>query len=115
MPSDPTKPIGTRTLINAVQAGETLASFPEGRLTVTGSMMKIYDGASLIADKSGAMVVPVRIEGLEQTPFTRLSRAQAPRRLRPHVRVTMLEPKRITIPPELKGKRRRQAAGAALY
>lgn len=115
VPLDPTKPLATRTLINAVRAGQSLVIFPEGRLTVTGSLMKVYDGAGLIADKSDAMVVPVRLDGLEATPFTRLSRAQVRRRWFPKVTVTILEPVKLTVPPELKGKARRQAAGAALY
>src|SRR5262249_2577907 len=115
VPLDPTKPLSTRTLINAVKAGDTLVIFPEGRLTVTGSLMKVYDGAGLIADKSAAMVVPVRLDGLEATPFTRLSGAQVRRRWFPKVTVTVLEPVSLTVAPELKGKARRQAAGAALY
>src|SRR5215510_10623321 len=115
VPLDPTKPLATRTLINAVKAGETLVIFPEGRITVTGSLMKVYDGAGLIADKSDATVVPVRIDGLEATPFTRLSPEQVRRRWFPKVTVTVLEPVKLTVPPELKGKARRQAAGAALY
>jgi len=115
VPLDPTKPLSTRTLINAVKAGDSLVIFPEGRLTVTGSLMKVYDGAGLIADKADVMVVPVRIDGLEATPFTRLSREQVRRRWFPKVTVTVLEPVKLTVPPELKGKARRQAAGAALY
>ena len=101
------RPLATRTLINAVKAGEPLVIFPEGRLTVTGSLMKVYDGAGLIADKSDAMVVPVRIDGLEATPFTRLSRAQVRRRWFPKVTVTVLEPVKLAVPPALKGKARR--------
>ena len=115
MPLDPAKPMATRTLINAVKGGETLIIFPEGRLTVTGSLMKVYDGAGLIADKTDAMVLPVKIEGLERTFFSRLSREQVRRRWWPKVTVTMLEPVRLTIDPALKGRNRRQAAGAALY
>ena len=115
MPLDPTKPLGTRTLINAVKAGETLIIFPEGRLTVTGSLMKVYDGAGLIADKTGAMVVPVKIDGLEQTIFSRLSQRQVRRRWWPKVTVTVMPPLRLTVDPALKGKARRLAAGAELY
>ncbi|MGH6767496.1 MAG: acyl-[ACP]--phospholipid O-acyltransferase, partial [Xanthobacteraceae bacterium] len=115
LPLDPTKPMAVRTLIEAVRAGDALIIFPEGRITVTGSLMKVYDGAAMIADKADADVVPVRIEGLEQTPFSRLSKGQVRRKWFPKVKVTVLEPVKLTVDPALKGKRRRQAAGAALY
>jgi acyl-[acyl-carrier-protein]-phospholipid O-acyltransferase/long-chain-fatty-acid--[acyl-carrier-protein] ligase len=92
-----------------------LVIFPEGRITLTGTLMKIYDGAAMIADKSDAMVVPVRIEGPEQTVFSRLRSTQVRRRWFPKIKVTILEPVKMNVNPELKGRRRRQAAGAALY
>ena len=115
MPLDPSRPLATRSLINAVKNGESLVIFPEGRLTVTGSLMKVYDGVGMIAEKSGVPIVPVRIEGLEATIFSRLTREQVRRRWFPKVRVTVLDPVSLTVPDELKGKPRRQAAGAALY
>ncbi len=115
MPLDPTRPLATRTLINSVKAGNPLIIFPEGRITVTGSLMKVYDGAAMIADKSDAMLVPVRIKGLEKTHFSRLGRSQVRRSLFPKVTVTILEPLRLDVDPALRGKRRRLAAGALLY
>jgi acyl-[acyl-carrier-protein]-phospholipid O-acyltransferase/long-chain-fatty-acid--[acyl-carrier-protein] ligase len=115
MPLDPSKPMATRTLINAVKAGEPLVIFPEGRITVTGSLMKVYDGVGLIADKSDALVVPVKIDGLEATPFSRLSRSQVHRRWFPKVTITVLPPVKLAVAEDLKGRHRRQAAGAALY
>jgi acyl-[acyl-carrier-protein]-phospholipid O-acyltransferase/long-chain-fatty-acid--[acyl-carrier-protein] ligase len=115
MPLDPARPLATRKLIQAVRNDDSLVIFPEGRITVTGQLMKVYDGAALIAEKSGAMVVPVRIEGLEATIFSRLSRAQVRRRWFPKVKVTILEPIRLAVDDALKGKARRQAAGAMLY
>jgi acyl-[acyl-carrier-protein]-phospholipid O-acyltransferase / long-chain-fatty-acid--[acyl-carrier-protein] ligase len=115
LPLDPMKPMAVRTLIDAVKGGNALIIFPEGRITVTGSLMKVYDGAAMIADKADAEIVPVRIEGLEQTPFSRLSKGQVRRKWLPKVKVTVLEPVKLTVDPALKGRWRRQAAGAALY
>jgi len=115
MALDPLRPFSVRDLINAVRDGNTMVIFPEGRITVTGSLMKVYDGAAMIADKSGAMVVPVRIDGPEATYFSRLKDSQVRRRLFPKITVTVLDPVKLEVDPELKGRKRRQAAGAALY
>ncbi len=114
LPLDPTKPLATRSLLQAVKAGETLVIFPEGRLTRTGSLMKVYDGAGLIAEKSGVPVVPMRIQGVEATSFSYLTNTQVRRRLFDRITVTILEPERLVVPEALRGKARRQAAGAAL-
>jgi len=115
MALDPLKPMALRTIINAVREGNMLVIFPEGRITLTGSLMKIYDGAAMIADKSDAMVVPVRIEGPERTMFSRLRKTQVRRRLFPKIKVTILEPVKMSVDPALVGRKRRLAAGAALY
>jgi acyl-[acyl-carrier-protein]-phospholipid O-acyltransferase/long-chain-fatty-acid--[acyl-carrier-protein] ligase len=115
MALDPLKPFSLRAIINAVRDGEMLVIFPEGRITVTGSLMKIYDGAAMIADKSEAMVVPVHIDGPEATIFSRLKRSQVRRRWFPKITVNVLEPVKLKVDEALKGRKRRQAAGAALY
>ena len=115
MALDPLKPMALRTVINAVREGNMLVIFPEGRITLTGSLMKVYDGAAMIADKSDAMVVPVRIEGPEKTIFSRLTDAQVRRRWFPKIKVTILEPVKLNVDRTLVGRKRRLAAGAALY
>lgn len=114
-PLDPTKPLATRHLIRQVEAGNSLVIFPEGRITVTGALMRVYDGAAMVADKTGAMIVPVKIEGLEKSYFSRLNAMQVVRRLFPKVKVKILPPVKLEMDPELKGRKRRQAAGAQLY
>ena len=113
-PLDPTRPLATRTLIQAVQGGETLVIFPEGRITRTGSLMKVYDGAGLIAERSGVPVVPMRIEGPEATPFSYLTPEQVRPRLFKPITVTILPPERPVVDQSLRGRARRQASGAAL-
>ncbi|MCB1827277.1 MAG: acyl-[ACP]--phospholipid O-acyltransferase, partial [Coxiellaceae bacterium] len=111
---DPTKPMSTKSLIKAVKNGKTVMIFPEGRITVTGSLMKIYEGPGLIADKTGAQVVPIRIEGAQYTPFSRL-RGMVKLRWFPKIRLTILPPRTFTIPDDIRGRRRRAYISEQLY
>jgi acyl-[acyl-carrier-protein]-phospholipid O-acyltransferase/long-chain-fatty-acid--[acyl-carrier-protein] ligase len=111
---EPTRPLATRTLVNALKAGEMIVIFPEGRITITGGLMKAYDGAAMIADRADAWVVPARIEGAERTALGYLRPTQIRKALFPRIKVTFLPPRKLTVDPALKGKVRRQAAGLAL-
>ena len=115
LPVDPTHPMAVKTLVARVREGKPLVIFPEGRITVTGALMKVYDGPAMIADKADAAIVPVRIEGAEQTPFSRLNKLQIRRRWFPRIRVTFMEPRRLAIAEGITGRDRRGAAGNALY
>ncbi len=111
---DPTRPIAARGLVNTLKSGQTIVIFPEGRITVTGGLMKTYDGTAMIAEKADAWIVPVRIDGPERSPLGYLRATQIKKTLFPKTTVTILKPRKIEVPNELKGKLRRQAAGAKL-
>jgi acyl-[acyl-carrier-protein]-phospholipid O-acyltransferase / long-chain-fatty-acid--[acyl-carrier-protein] ligase len=114
-PMEPSRPMAAKSLIKAIREGSRCVIFPEGRLNVTGgALMKVYDGPAMIADKSEAMVLPVRLDGVEFTPFSRLA-GRLRRRWFPKVTITILPPRKLAVPSELRGRARRHRAGAALY
>ena len=111
---DPTKPLAMRGLVNAVKDGQTIVIFPEGRITTTGSLMKVYDGTAMIADRADAWIVPVRIDGAERSPWSYLRPTQIKKTRFPKVTITFLPPVKLKVDPALRGKQRRQAAGLML-
>ncbi|MFI5014447.1 MAG: acyl-[ACP]--phospholipid O-acyltransferase [Hyphomicrobiales bacterium] len=111
---DPTRPLAARTLVHTVAAGEPIVIFPEGRLTVTGGLMKVYDGAAMIADKADAVIVPIRIEGADRSPFSYLRRTQTRKVWFPKITVSILPAQKLAFDQTLRGRVRRLAAGAAL-
>ncbi|HET6521231.1 MAG TPA: acyl-[ACP]--phospholipid O-acyltransferase, partial [Geminicoccaceae bacterium] len=114
-PIDPGNPFAAKSLIARLREGRHVVIFPEGRITVTGSLMKVYDGTAMIADRAGAAVVPIHLEGPQHTPFARL-----PKRLRRRgwfapIRLRAFPAARLAVPADLRGAARRRAAGEALY
>lgn len=113
-PVDPTNPMSAKAMVRAVKEGNTLVIFPEGRITVTGALMKIFDGPGMVADKADAPIIPVRIDGAQ---FSRFSRLRGKIRLRsfPKIELTILPPRRFNIEGEMTARARRAIAGRRLY
>ncbi len=111
---DSTNPMSTRLLIDRIRKGNKVVIFPEGRLTITGSLMKIYEGPSMVASKSGAQLLPIIISGAQYSPFSRL-RGKVRIRWFPKITLTMMAPIQLDIPQHLRGRKKRQAAGNQLY
>lgn len=112
-PLDPVNPLSIKSLINYVKDDNKAIIFPEGRITVTGTLMKIYDGPGMVADKADAMVVPVRIDGALYTPFSHM-RGRVPLRWFPRITLTILPAQKIHPSVEIRGRARRQHAGKKL-
>jgi len=112
---DPAHPLSLKDLIHHMlnQDDSKTVIFPEGRLTETGSLMKIYDGPGMVADKSGAAVLPIRIEGTHFTHFSKMAGIFR-MRLAPKITMTILPSVYVDVPPNLKGKKRRQFCGQVL-
>ncbi|MDE1153203.1 MAG: acyl-[ACP]--phospholipid O-acyltransferase [Micavibrio sp.] len=113
-PVDPTNPMALKGLVDVVKSGKVGMIFPEGRITVTGSLMKVYEGPGLIADKAQAKVLPIRIDGAQFTRFSRL-KGKVMIRAFPKITITLLPPRDFVLPEGVFGRKRRQLAAAQLY
>jgi acyl-[acyl-carrier-protein]-phospholipid O-acyltransferase / long-chain-fatty-acid--[acyl-carrier-protein] ligase len=115
---DTANPIAMKKVIKLLESGENVVVFPEGRVTATGEIQKVYDGPGFIAGKAGATVLPVRIDGAAESYFGRLSRHQL-KRLFPQVTLTVLPTTNIVMPKATNrsfptGKQRRRIAGEGM-
>jgi len=110
---DPTSPLAMKHVIKLLESGQPVVIFPEGRITLTGSLMKVYDGPGFVAAKTGAMILLVRIEGAAHSYFSRFNQSHT-KKLFPKVNISVLPVRRIAMPHANDAKTRRQLAGDAM-
>ena len=76
---EPNNPMAIKSLIEEAKKDQTVAIFPEGRTSMTGSLMKIYEGPGMIADKANATILPIRVEGTQFTRFAKVRKLMCSR------------------------------------
>ncbi|MBN6186808.1 AMP-binding protein [Aneurinibacillus sp. BA2021] len=97
---DPLNPLSVRQMIRLVQQGTPLVIFPEGRITRTGGLMKIYSGMGYIALKTKARIYPITLEGPERSKLSYLQ-DKMNTKMFPEIKVRVGEPYRVQADSEL--------------
>ncbi len=68
---DSMSPYSLKGVIEKINQGTPLLIFPEGRITRTGGIMKIYEGTGFAAYKTGAEILPVNLKNTFSTIFSK--------------------------------------------
>jgi acyl-[acyl-carrier-protein]-phospholipid O-acyltransferase/long-chain-fatty-acid--[acyl-carrier-protein] ligase len=68
-PVDTSSSYAVRDMSAFLEKGGKLVLFPEGRLSRTGGLMKVYDGISFLLQRSGARVITAYLRGANRTPW----------------------------------------------
>lgn len=112
-PVDPANPLALKSIVRLLEEGKSIVIFPEGRITVTGGLMKIYDGAAFAAARASADVVAVHLYG---PGYSRLSYLQGrhPRKLFPQITMHFLPACQIAMPECSNARERRRLLGGKM-
>lgn len=70
---DPFNPYSLKRIVAVVKEGRPIVLFPEGRITTTGGLMKVYSGVGFVALKTGAALHPVIFSGLKYSKLSRIT------------------------------------------
>lgn len=110
---DQANPYSMRKIINLVNAGVPVVIFPEGRISITGSLMKIYDGPGFVALKTGATIYPCVINGSEYSKMSRVKDKVRTRWL-PKIQLFLDDPCQMTFDKNQSFKQQKREASAKI-
>jgi acyl-[acyl-carrier-protein]-phospholipid O-acyltransferase/long-chain-fatty-acid--[acyl-carrier-protein] ligase len=69
-PVDMNSPFGVKHMAEYLQKGGRLVLFPEGRLSRTGSLMKLFDGTGFLIYKTRAKVIIAYLRDAHRLPYS---------------------------------------------
>ena len=113
-PVDNTNVMVVKSIIDEIKKGGMVVIFPEGRITTTGGLMKVYPGPAVIADKSKADILPICIEGIQYSDFSYFGAKTKSRKQR-KIKLTVLPPRKLDINEALPDSKRRANSMTKLY
>ncbi len=113
-PIDNTNVMVVKSIVDEIKKGHIVVIFPEGRITTTGGLMKVYPGPAVIADKSNADILPICIEGIQYSDFSYFGAKTKNKRQR-NIKLTILHPRKLNVNQSLSDTRRRNIAVTKLY
>ena len=70
LPVDTGSPYAVKRMAEFLKGGGRLVLFAEGRLSRTGTLMKLYDGTGFLILKTKAKVLAVYLRGADRLPFS---------------------------------------------
>jgi acyl-[acyl-carrier-protein]-phospholipid O-acyltransferase/long-chain-fatty-acid--[acyl-carrier-protein] ligase len=70
-PVDMNSPFAVKHMAEYLKKGGRLVLFPEGRISTTGTLMKLFDGTGFLVAKTHANVITAFLRGAERLPFSR--------------------------------------------
>ena len=111
---EPNNSMAVKSIIKEINKGHKLVIYPEGRVTSTGNMMKIYPGPAMIADKTDAYIVPIYIDGTQYTIF---SYYRNKIKIKPRIKIVIniFKPTKLNVDENLKGKERKKEITKQLF
>ncbi len=110
---DTLNPGAIKSLTHVLREGRALMIFPEGRVASGAALMKVYEGAALIAEHAEAEILPVAIDGPQYSRWSGL-RGKVRQSWWPRITLTVLPARRLEVPAEVRGSERRAHAADAL-
>ncbi len=70
LPVDPASPYAVKRMAEFLKGGGRLVLFAEGRLSRTGSLMKLFEGTGYLIFKTKAKVIAAYLRGASRLPFS---------------------------------------------
>ncbi len=93
---DPNSPFAVKTMVEELKSGKLCMIFTEAHMPGGNTQMKVYEGAALMAQKSGANVLPLQIKGLADSAYSRLP-GKSRLKFLPKVQMEVLAPVSLAV------------------